>query len=65
MATITAIGTALTEGCKLFLTLFGARNTPSMQAAKKAQTIQNIRDSVNQHIAAGNLAAVQSDGSTS
>jgi hypothetical protein len=63
MAIVTAALTAIGEGFKLFLTLFAARNTAAMQANAKAQTIANIRASVNQHIAAGNLPAVQSDGS--
>jgi hypothetical protein len=63
MATVTAIATALGEGFRLFVTLFSARNTPAMQENTKDQTIQNIRDSVNGHLAAGNLAAVQQDAS--
>ncbi len=61
---ITAIGTAITEGAKLALAIFSARNNPAMQANAKAATIQKIRDSVNQHIAAGDIAAVRTDGST-
>lgn len=62
MGIVTAALTAAGEGIKLFLTLFGARNTPAMQANAQAATIQKIRDSVNQHIAAGDLTDVRTDG---
>ena len=64
MGTITAIGTALAEGCKLFVTLFAARNTPAMQANAQAATLAKIRASVDQHIASGNIQQVAADGST-
>lgn len=64
MGIIEAVGTALAEGCKLFLAIFRARNSASMQAAAKAATLQKIKDSVNQHIQSGDLSAVQSDGSS-
>ncbi len=61
MATVTAIFTALTEGCKLAWTIFGARNTAAMQANAQAATIQKIRDSVTTHLSTGNLQAVEAD----
>lgn len=61
---VTALGTAITEGCKLALAIFAARNAPAMQANAKAKTIENLRDATNKHIAAGDLKAVNADGAT-
>lgn len=63
MTTIAAIFTALAEGAKLTWTIFTARNSPAMQANAKAKTIQRIRDSVDEHIAAGDIEQVRKDGS--
>ena len=60
---IGAILTALAEGVSLALKLFAARNTPAMQSNAQAQTIANIRASVDQHISSGNVAKVAADGS--
>lgn len=62
-SSVTAICTAIAEGCKLAWAIFTARNAPAMQANAKAATIQKIKDSVNQHIQSGNLDAVRKDGS--
>ena len=62
MGTIEAVFTAAAEGAKLFMSIFGARNSPSMQDNAKAATLQKIRDSVNQHIASGDIQEVASDG---
>lgn len=62
MNTVAAVLSAIAEGCKLAFTLFTARNAPAMQANAKAATIQKIHDSVNAHIAAGDLNAVRTDG---
>lgn len=64
MGIVSAIATALGEGLKLAVSIFTARNSPAMQANAKAATIAKIRASVNQHITAGDLNAVQTDGST-
>jgi|HubBroStandDraft_3_1064219.scaffolds.fasta_scaffold10500_4 hypothetical protein len=64
MVLVSAILTGLGEGLRLALALFQARNSPAMQANAKAATIAKIRASVDQHIAEGDLRAVQSDGST-
>lgn len=63
MTDLGAIFTAIGESCKLFLTLFAARNTPAMQAAARAATMAKIRASVTQHIATGDLNSVRTDGS--
>lgn len=59
---LSAILTGLAEGIRLALSIFKARNSPAMQAAARAATIQKIRDSVNQHIASGDVNAVRTDG---
>ena len=64
MGLVSGIFTAVGEGLKLAVAIFGARNTPAMQEAKQADTIAKIRASVDQHLKSGDLAAVQSDGST-
>ena len=62
MGAIEAILTAVGEGLKLAAAIFTARNSPAMQANAKAATIQKIRDSVNQHIASGDVTQVAEDG---
>lgn len=61
--TIDAVFTAAGAAMKVFLAIFGARNSPAMQANKQADTIQKIHDSVQEHIQDGDLAAVQTDAS--
>ncbi len=61
MATVTAIASAIGNGCKLAWTLFQARNSPAMQDNARAATLQKIHASVDQHIASQNTLAVQAD----
>lgn len=61
---LTAGLTAIGESARLAFAIFTARNSPAMQDNAKAATIAKIRASVNQHINANDLSAVQSDGST-
>lgn len=61
MATVAAFFTAVGQGVRLAVAVFGARNSPALQANKKAETFQKIKDSVEKHIADGDDAAIERD----
>lgn len=61
MGTVTAVFSAAANGFKVFLALFGARNSPAMQDNARAATMAKVHASVQEHVAAGDTAAVEED----
>lgn len=61
MGFVTAAFSAIGNGCKVAYAIFTARNSPAMQDNARAATLAKIHASVQDHVAAGDTAAVESD----